>query len=66
MIYKVYKVHSNGCDGVNMVHHNEARICFKSFFLPLFNGISVRSGTLIMRSGTVPSEGWPNLTIRMI
>ena len=42
-----------------MVHHNEAWICFKSFFLPLINGISVRSGT-------VPGEGWPNLTIRMI
>ena len=49
-----------------MVHHNEAWICFKSFLLPLFNGISVRSGTLIMKSGTVPGEGWPNLTIRMI
>ena len=49
-----------------MVHHNEAWICFKSFFLPLFNGISVRSGTLIKRSGTVPGEEWPNLTIRMI
>ena len=49
-----------------MVHHNETWICFKSVFLPLFNGISVRSGTLIMRSATVPGEGWPDLTIRMI
>ena len=49
-----------------MVHHNEAWICFKSFFLTLFNGISVRSDTLIKRSGTVPGEGWPNLTIRII
>ena len=48
-----------------MIHHNEAWICFKSFFLPLFNGISV-CGTLFMRSVTVPGEGWPNLTIRMI
>ena len=49
-----------------MVHYNEAWIFFKSFFLPLFNGISVRSGTFIMRSRTVSGEGWPILTIRMI
>ena len=45
-----------------MVHHNEAWIFFKSFFLPLFNGISVRSGTLIM-CGVAKSDNKNDINI---